>query len=145
MGLRTQGERNRGSKNGLKVGGEGSSYLIWSCGIRAIRVREKGDGVFTVSLNDRLVEKACVSVPFNSPTFFGPLNVIDFLSGLKVLVLLVELLLKSGILLGGMEGLICKDLLFNSLELISSFRFESAPFPKICSQKTSLMRKGVRS
>jgi hypothetical protein len=73
--------------------------LIWSCGISAIRVREKGDGVFAVSLNDRLVEKVCVSVTFDSPAFFGPLNVIDFLSSLKMLVLLVELLLKSGMML----------------------------------------------
>jgi hypothetical protein len=74
----------------------------------AIMVSEKGDGVFAVSLNDRKVEKVCVPVTFDSPTFFGSLNVIDFLSILKVVVLLlVELLLKSGILLGGMEGLFC--------------------------------------
>jgi hypothetical protein len=27
--------------------------LIWSCGMGAIRVGEKGDGVFAVSLDDR--------------------------------------------------------------------------------------------
>jgi hypothetical protein len=72
----------------------------------AIRVSEKGDGVFAVSLNDRKVEEVCVAATFDSPTFFGPLNMIGFLSILKVLVLLVELLLEGGILLGGMERLI---------------------------------------
>jgi hypothetical protein len=59
-------------------------------------------------------------------------------------VLLVELLLKGGILLRRMEHLISKDLLFDGVELISSFGFESAPFLKICSQKTSFVRERSR-
>jgi hypothetical protein len=36
----------------------------------AIRVGEKGDGVFAVSLNDREVKEVSVSVTFDCPTFF---------------------------------------------------------------------------
>jgi hypothetical protein len=36
-----------------------------------IRVSEKGDGVFAVSLNDRKVEEVCVAVTFDSPTFLA--------------------------------------------------------------------------
>jgi hypothetical protein len=52
------------------------------------------------------MKEVCVTVTLNSPMFFGPLNMIDFLLILKVLVLLVEMMLKGGILLGGMERLI---------------------------------------
>jgi hypothetical protein len=72
----------------------------------AIRFGEKGDGVFVVSLDDREVKEVCVTVTFDCPTFFGSLNMIDFLSILKVLVLLVEMVLKGGILLKRMERLI---------------------------------------
>jgi hypothetical protein len=72
----------------------------------AIRVGEKGDGVFAVSLNDGEVKEVSVSVTFDCPTFFGSLNMIDFLSILKVLVLLVKMMLKGGILLRRMERLI---------------------------------------
>jgi hypothetical protein len=58
----------------LKVGGESGSNLIRSGGRGAIGVREEGDGVFTVSLDDRLVEEGCVSITFDGPVFFGSLE-----------------------------------------------------------------------
>jgi hypothetical protein len=76
----------------------------------AIRVGEKRNGVFTVSLNDGKVKEVCVSVTFDCPTFFGSLYMIDFL---KVLVLLVEMMLNGGYLLRRVERLIGKNLLFN--------------------------------
>jgi hypothetical protein len=133
-----------GSENGLEVGGESGSYLIRSCGGRAIRIGEKRNGVFPVSFDDTEMKEVCVAITFDCPTFFGSLKMIDFLSILKVLVLLVELMLKGGVLLRRVERLISKNLLFNGVELISSIWFESAPFLKICSQKTSFVRKGAR-
>jgi hypothetical protein len=42
------------------------------------------------------VKEVCITVTFDSPTFFGSLNMIDFLSILKLLVLLVEMMLEGG-------------------------------------------------
>jgi hypothetical protein len=52
------------------------------------------------------VKEICVAITFDCPTFFRSLNVIHFFSVLQELMLVVELLLKGEILLGGMEHLI---------------------------------------
>jgi hypothetical protein len=77
----------------------------------AIWVGEVRDSVFTVTFNNGKVEEVCIAITFNGPTFFCSLNVIHFLSVLQDLMLVVELLLKGGILLRGMEHLVSKDLL----------------------------------
>jgi hypothetical protein len=45
------------------------------------------------------MEEVCVTITFDCPSFFSSLNMIHFLSILKVLVLLVELMMKGGVLL----------------------------------------------
>jgi hypothetical protein len=52
------------------------------------------------------VKEIFVAFTFDCPMFFRSLNVIYFFSVLQELMLVVELLLKGEILLGGMEHLI---------------------------------------
>jgi hypothetical protein len=94
-----------------------------------------------VTFENGEVKEISVAITFDCPTFFRSLNVIHFLSVPQELMLVVELLLKRGVLLRGMEHLIHKNLFLDGVELISSFGFESAPILNICSHKTSFVRE----
>jgi hypothetical protein len=56
---------------GLKIGGEGGGNLIRSCRMCAIRVGEVRYSVFPVSFNNGEMEKVCITITFNCPTFFA--------------------------------------------------------------------------
>jgi hypothetical protein len=137
----SSGLGKRRGEDALKVGSKNGSNLIRGCGVGAVWFGEIGDSVFTVTFENGEVKEISIAITFNFPMFFCSLNVIHFLSILQDLMLVMELLLKGGILLRGMEHLIRKDLFLDGVELISSFGFESAPFLNICSQKTSFVRE----
>lgn len=75
-----------------------------------IRVDEVSDSIFTVSLNNSLVEERSVSVTKNSPPLFSTLDVVGFFFSKKVMVLLGKLLLQGMVMLGGRFGLLVKEL-----------------------------------
>jgi hypothetical protein len=55
--------------------------LVRCSGIGTIWILQAANLVFSVSLDDRTVEKISVHVPFNCLGFFGALDIIDFFLG----------------------------------------------------------------
>jgi hypothetical protein len=101
-----RGLGNGRSENAFKIGSDSVSNLFRGCGMSAVWVGEVGDSIFAVTFEYGEVKEICVAFTFDCPTFFRSLNVIHFFSVLKELMLVVELLLKGEILLGGIEHLI---------------------------------------
>lgn len=73
------------------------SKLFLGGGERTIRVLEVSDNVLSGSLNDRLVEKAGVSIPCNRPILFVSLSVVGFILSQNGFMLKSQILLDAGV------------------------------------------------
>lgn len=100
-----------GGEDGPEVMNKSGSKLVRGCGLRAIRIDRMGDMVFSIPFNNGMVEESGVAVTMDGPILFGSLEVINFLFGKEVLMLLGEMELKGVILLGRWLGLLVQEML----------------------------------
>jgi len=103
------------------------SKLFLGGGERTIRVLEVSDNVLSGSVNDRLVEKAGVSIPCNRPVLFVSVSVVGFILSQNGFMLKSQILLDTGVLLVRWALLELENLVLNSTKLVRNFRFSFAP------------------
>jgi hypothetical protein len=82
-----------GSETGLEILNQGIRVLFRGSRIRAVRITEVSNPVFTVSLDNSLVEKRGVTVTKYNPPLFGSLDVVGFFFCKQIMVLVGEFLL----------------------------------------------------
>jgi hypothetical protein len=119
---------------------ESGSELIRGGGLGTIWVGEVSNVVLPIPFDDGMVKEGCGFVTNNCPSFFYSLNMIGSFLGHQILVFFKQLLLQGMILLGGVQALLVKNLVFNLSKEITVPWF-LPQFPKIWSQKLSFLRE----
>jgi hypothetical protein len=79
----------------------------------SIRVGEVSNPIFPIPFDNGLMKEGGVPVPSDCPFFLCSLDVIRFLLGHQILVLVVKMLLKHVVLLRWMKVLLVKHLSLN--------------------------------
>ena len=116
-----------GSENGLEVVNQSAGKLIWGGGLRAIWVLKVGYMVLPISFDNGVVKKGSIAVTMNSPILFSSLDVVSFLFGKEIVVVMGGLLLQGMILLARMLGLFLQKLIFNGCKLVRISGLTSSP------------------
>ena len=83
-----------GGKDGLEISSKGVGKLFRSGGVRAVRILQVGNTVLSISFDNGVVEKGGVPITFDSPFFFGSLDVVGFIFSKEFMVLLGKMVLQ---------------------------------------------------